>query len=118
MSQYVEGNTKSFIAGAAIGKHILVKLSSGKLAVAGATDEPLGSLEDESFADLDRRAVRLRSCAGSMKCVAGAAVAEMAVVYCKANGKVDDAADSSKRLGIAMEAAGADGDFIEVMPCG
>lgn len=116
MSQYVETPTKTFTAGAAIGKHILVKLSSSKLAVAGATEQPIGTLEDESFADGDVRAVRLLSAQGTIKCVAGAAVAEAAVVYGIAAGKVDDVADSNVRVGIALEAATADGDIIEVLP--
>jgi hypothetical protein len=117
MSQFIDGSLKSFTAGAAIGKHILVKLSSGKLAVAGSTEEPIGSLENESFADGDERAVRLRSCAGTMLCVAAGAIAEGAVVYCKANGKVDDVVDTDKRVGIALEAVTAANDLIEVMPC-
>jgi len=47
MSQYTEGPTKTFTAGAAIGKHVLVKLSSDLLAVAGLAEEYLGTLEDE-----------------------------------------------------------------------
>ncbi len=38
MSQFVDGNTKSFVAGGAIAQHLRVKISSGKLAVAGLTD--------------------------------------------------------------------------------
>lgn len=118
MSQYVETPTKAFTAGAAIGKHILVKLSSSKLAVAGLADEPIGALEDEAFADLNIRAVRLLSAQGTMKCVAANAVAEGSVVYGRASGKVDDVSTSSAvRIGVALEAATATDDVIEVLPC-
>ncbi len=117
MSQFVETATKAFTAGAAIGKHILVKISSSKLAVAGLAEQPIGTIEDEAFADLDVRAVRLLSAQGTLKCVAAAAVAEGAVVYGRAAGKVDDVSTSSAvKIGIAMEAAGAANDIIEVMP--
>jgi len=118
MSQYVETPTKAFTAGAAIGKHILVKLDTAKLAVAGLAEQAVGVIEDEAFADGDLRAVRLLSAQGTIKCVAAAAVAEAAVVYGRALGKVDDVSTSSAiRVGVALEAATAAGDIIEVLPC-
>lgn len=117
MSQYVNTPTKTFTAGAAIGKHILVKISSGKLAVAVLGNEPIGTIEDEAFADLDIRAVRLLSAQGTMKCVASGAFSAGAVVYGRAAGKIDDiSATSAIRVGIAMEDAAAAGDIVEVMP--
>lgn len=116
MSQFVEAPTRTFTAGAAIGKYILVKLSSDKLAVAGLAEEWIGVLENESFADLDKRAVRLRSAQGTMKCVASGAFSSAAVVYGRAAGKVDDISTSSAiRVGIALEAATAAGDIVEVL---
>lgn len=118
MSQYVETPTKAFTAGAALGKHTLVKLSSSKLAAAGLAEEPIGVLEDESFADGDVRAVRLLSATGTIKCKAANAITEGAVVYGRASGLVDDASGSSAiRIGIALEAATATNDIIEVLPC-
>lgn len=118
MNQYVEGPTKAFTAGAAIGKHILVKLSSGKLAVAGLGDEWLGTLEDESFADGDARSVRLRSAQGTIQCVASGAFSAGAIVYGRAAGKVDDISTTSAiRVGMALEAATAASDIIEVLIC-
>ena len=119
MSQFVNSPTKGFTAGAAIGKHILVKLSSGKLSVAALAEEPIGTLEDESFADLDIRSVRLLSAQGTIKCVASGAFSNGAVLYCRAAGKVDDISTSSAvRVGIALETATASGDIIEVLPAG
>ena len=117
MSQFVNTPTKGFTAGAAIGKHILVKLASGKLAVAALGEEFIGTLEDESFADLDIRTVRLKSAEGTIKCVASGAFANGAVVYGRAAGKVDDISTTSAvRVGIAMETVTASGDIVEVMP--
>ncbi|MEK6799843.1 MAG: hypothetical protein AABZ12_12830 [Planctomycetota bacterium] len=117
MSQYTEGNTKTFTAGAAIGQHLRVKLSSGKLAVAvaGVTDEPLeiGTMVNASFADLDLSAVRLRNAAGTCKMIAAGAVGAGVAVYGAAAGKISTTA-SGAALGISMEAAAADGDIIEV----
>ena len=117
MSQIVETPTKGFTAGGAIGKHILVKLSSGKLAVAALAEEFIGTLEDEAFADLNVRSVRLKSAQGTIKCVALTAFSVGAVVYGRAGGKVDDVSTSSAvRVGVALEAATAVNDIIEVMP--
>jgi hypothetical protein len=118
MSQFVETPTKAFTAGAAIAKYLRVKLSSGKLAVAGAgaSDEPveIGTIEDASFADGDVRPVRLRTAQGTAKMVAAGAVVQGVAVYGAASGKVDDVA-SGAAIGVSMEAAAADGDVIEVM---
>lgn len=118
MSQYVETPTKAFTAGAAIAKHLRVKLSSGKLAVAGvgASDEPveIGTMEDASFADLDVVSVRLRNAQGTVKMVAAEAISAGVVVYGAASGKVADTS-SGAQIGIALEAALADGDVIEVL---
>lgn len=117
MATYVEAPTRTFTAGAAIGKHILVKGSSAKLAVAGLAEEFLGTLEDQSFADGDMRAVRLKSAQGTIKCVAAGAFSQFAVVYGRAAGKVDDVSTSSAiRVGIALGAATAAGDIVEVLP--
>lgn len=118
MSQYVEGSSKSFTAGAAIGQHILVKVTSNALSVAGLAEEPIGTIEEASFASGDIRSVRLLSCKGTIRCVASGAFSQGAVVYGRALGKVDDIATSSAvRIGIALEAATAANDVVEVLPC-
>lgn len=119
MAQYVEGPTKSFTAGGAIAQFLRVKLTAGKLAIAGAgaTDGAveIGTIEDAAFADGDVKAVRLRNAQGTKKMVAAGAFSAGAAVYGAAGGKVDDAVSGSAH-GIAMEAATADGDVVEVMP--
>jgi hypothetical protein len=114
MSQYVETALRAFTAGAAIAKYLRVKLSSGKLAVAGATDVGLGTLEDASFADGDVRAVRLRSAQGTVKMVAAGAISAGADVWAAASGKVNDVGGAVYE-GVALDAAAADGDVIEVL---
>lgn len=113
MSQFVEGNTKTLEAGAAIAKNLRVVLSSGVLAAASATQRMLGTMEVASFASGDQVAVRLRTANGTRKMVASEAITAGNPVYAAASGKV--AADGSVLEGIALEAAGADGDVIEVM---
>lgn len=113
MSQFVETATKMFTAGAAIAMYLRVKLSAGLLAKAGSTDHELGTLESASFASGDVRAVRLRSAQGTCKMVAAGAITAGNPVYAAANGKID--ASGTVLLGIALEAAAADGDIIEVL---
>lgn len=116
MSQTHSGNM-TFTAGAAIAANLRVKLSSGKLAVAGVADKELGTLLGATFADLDLGTVSLRNEPGTKKMVAAGAIALGADVYTAASGKVNDtAASTSYLLGTALEAATADGDVIEVLP--
>ncbi len=115
MGQYVETPTRTFIAGAAIDPYRRVTLSSGKLALAGITTRELGTLEEESFADGDIRAVRLRTAQGTCKMVANAAISAGAAVFTAANGKIGPSASTAFKIGTALEAATADGDVIEVL---
>lgn len=114
MSQFVETPTKTYTAGAAIGQHLRVKLSNGKLAAAGASDVSIGTLEEASFADGDVRAVRLRTAQGTRKMVASEAITAGDPVYAAAAGKV--ASTGTVFEGNACEAAGANNDVIEVLP--
>src|SRR5690606_1672908 len=106
------------IAGGAIAQYLRVKLSSGKLAVAGAgaTDGAveIGTIERQAFADGDLVPVRLRHAGGTAKMVAAGAITQGVAVYGAASGKVS-ATESGDPIGIAVEGAGADGDIIEVM---
>ena len=118
MSQYNDSGLKTFTAGAAIGAHVRVMLTSGKLAVAGAGttdyDKEIGTTEYASFADGDPVTVRLRSKEGTRKMVAANPVAAGVAVYGAASGKVDDV-ESGTQLGVSLEAATATGDIIEVL---
>jgi hypothetical protein len=118
MSQYTDSGVKAFTAGAAIAQHLRVKISSEKLAAAGITDRDIGTLAEASFADLDVVPVNLANKQGTVKMVAAAAITMGALVYTAASGKVSVSAQTAYPIGIAMEAALADGDVIEVMRFG
>lgn len=117
MSQFVDGQTKTFIADEAIAINLRVKLDSdGKVTVAGLADKEIGTAVTPAFAAGDPVTVRLRTAAGTHKMIAIEALAVGATVYTEANGKVQDtAASTSFQVGVALEAAAADGDVIEVL---
>lgn len=114
MSQFVETPTKTFTAGAAIVQFLRVKLTSSKLATCGAEDGEIGTIEAESFADLDIRAVRLASAQGTAKMVANGAIAVGDTVYGASGGKVGTTVNSYL-IGIALDSASANNDIIEVL---
>ncbi|MFQ5493771.1 MAG: hypothetical protein ACE5EX_00155 [Phycisphaerae bacterium] len=115
MSQFVNSPTKAFTAGGAIGQYLRVKLTAGKLAIAGLTDKEIGTLEAAAFADGDVRAVRLAAAQGTAKMVAAGAISQGAEVFTAAGGQVSTSAVTGFAVGIALEAAAAAGDLIEVM---
>ena len=118
MSQFVEGPTRTFRAAAALGQFLRVKLSSGKVAVAGvgATDEPaeLGTMEIAALEADELVSVRLRNAPGTVKMVASGPITQGAAVYGAAAGKIS-ATTSGASIGRALETATADGDVIEVL---
>jgi len=114
MSQFVETACKTFTAGAARDQYLRVKRSGTDLATAGVNDASLGTQERESFATTDEVSVRLRTAQGSRKMMAAGAFSAGAKLYAAAAGKVDDVGYILE--GIALEAATADGDIVEVMP--
>jgi hypothetical protein len=113
---YIDGNTKTFTAGAAIAENLRVYLSSSKLAAAGATTIDIGTMTRASFTDGDIIAVRLCNASGTTKMVASKAITADSIVYTAASGKVsDEQASGASRVGIAITAASDDGDVIEVL---
>ena len=115
MTSFVDVNTRRFpTGGTAIARHLRVALSGGNLAAAGIADEDIGTIEYDVFTTDTEASVRLRTATGTRKMVAAGAVVAGAVVYAAAAGKIDDAV-SARRIGIALEAASADGDIIEVL---
>ncbi|TXH10542.1 MAG: hypothetical protein E6R03_15285 [Hyphomicrobiaceae bacterium] len=114
MSQETQDCVKTFTAGGARAQHRLVVLSSGVLAYADAYTPAIGRIEKATFASADTAGVRLLPGEGTFKLVASAAITTGAYVYQAANGKIDDVGFIP--VGIALEAASADGDIIEVLP--
>lgn len=98
----------------ALARFLRMKLSGGYVVVAGATDADLGTLEQRVLATESRAALVPRNAEGTVRMVAAAAVALYATVYGAAGGKVATTANTNP-LGVALEAATADGDEIEVL---
>jgi predicted RecA/RadA family phage recombinase len=117
MAEQIDGNYKSFPASAAIAQFARVKLESGGTVVtAGLAEKEIGTATRAAFAAGDIVPVKLSSAAGTHKMIAIEALAVGARVYTEASGKVQDtAASTSFQVGIAMTAAAADGDIVEVL---
>lgn len=116
MAQFDDSGFKTFIAAGAIAKYARVKISAAETVdVAGITDREIGIVTNQAFAAGDRVTVRLRSAPGTTKMIAAAAISAGALVYTAASGKCSVSASTAFILGHAMEAAGANGDIIEVL---
>ncbi len=116
MSQQVETPTRTYLASAALAKYRLMKLDgSGNLAYAGTSDTKLvGVLQVDALAVGDACAVRSLLSESTHKVVASEAITAGAACYNGADGKV--AASGSVLRGFLLEAAGADGDIVEMVP--
>jgi len=114
MSQYVHAPIRQFTAAATRAAHLRVYSNSGTLATAGASNMSIGVQEIESLATTDVVPVRLRTAEGTVKMTAAGAISAGNPVYAAAGGKV--ASSGTIVEGIALEAATANDDIIEVMP--
>jgi len=113
MSQYTEGNVKAFQSAEALAAFTRVKLdSAGDVLYADARDDCIGSTE-KAVADDTLCPVRLKSASGTRKLTASGAISIGDKVYGDADGKIT-ATPKGIGFGIALEAATADGDIIEV----
>lgn len=113
MSQYVESAVRQFTANAALGQHLRVtSLSTGKVALAEAGQMGVGTTENPATAADEIIGVRLNNAHGTRKVVANGAISEGSLVYTAASGKVGSS--GTVCYGVALEAATADGDVIEV----
>ena len=104
---------RAFEAGEALARGVRVKISSAKVVATGDNELGIGTTTQAAAADGDSVNVRLDN--WSVEGVAGAAIAQFAEVQAGANGKIITKA-AGARVGIALEAAAADGDFVEYMP--
>jgi hypothetical protein len=111
MSQFFATPTRPDTAAGAIAQHLRVK-TTGALAVAGSTDVELGTTEN-TVTGAGPATVRLRTAMGTAKMVASDAITKNNPVYAAAGGKV--APSGTVLIGIALEAASADNDVIEVL---
>jgi hypothetical protein len=90
-----------------------VKLTGGTVgAITAATDPAVGVLQNKPTVPGMVATVMID---GLSKCIASKAIGAGSPVYITANGKVTDTAASNKAVGIAEDAATADGDVISVL---
>lgn len=93
--------------------------SNGVAIVTGATDVILGWLQNKPTSGKAASIACAWGASGTVKAKAGGAIAEGAYVKLAASGKiVTGGAGSDRNWGIALEAATADGDVIEILPTG
>jgi hypothetical protein len=116
MSQYVNTLERTFTASAAISQYALVQLANtGKVSTNGLATRAIGIATRAAFADGDEITVRMFY--PTFKAIAKEAIAIAATLYTEAGGKVQDTAETtSLPMFIALEAATAENDIIEVMP--
>lgn len=117
MSQYNESGVKTFTATSAITQFSRVKLTSSSgsaVELAGAGESFIGITTADATAAGAPVSVILTSAGRTYKAVAAEALAAGAVIYGGAVGKVQDTA-SGTAIGVAIEAATADGDVIEIL---
>jgi len=111
---------KTFTASEAIAKKLRVSIVAASstdpvgVEIADATTHGIG-INEVVVASGDLCAIDLFSSGKSNEVVAAGAFAVGATIYPAAGGKVDDAV-SGVPLGIAVEAATADGDIVEIIP--
>ena len=113
MSQFIEAPVRADTCTGAVAKYLRVKTPAA-VALAGALDIAHGTMEKDVFA-AGPCSVRLRSCEGTKKMVAAAAITVGSYVYGAASGKISSVANGNV-VGVALEAAAANNDVIEVMP--
>lgn len=103
-------------------RYLLYKVGSdaAHIAVGGASDIPIGTIEDEKSAAELTVAVNLLGKGGTKIMVASEAIDAGERVFAAGSGKVQDLPGSTGtyyQVGIALTAASADGDKIEVLDC-
>ncbi len=112
MSKFFETACRPDVAAGAIAQYLRVK-TPGALALAGASDPMIGTMENPCL-EAGAATVRLRNAQGTRKMVADGAITAGNPVYAGASGKVS--ASGTVVEGRAMETVTADGDILEVMP--
>ncbi len=117
MSQYNDTGYKTFVCDEAIPIYSRVKLDSdGRVTIAGLANKEIGTATRSTFAAGESLTVKLRTAGGTHKMIAQEAIFAGDTVYTEASGKVQDtAASTAFQVGVALEAANADGDIIEVL---
>jgi hypothetical protein len=112
MSTQITGHVRSSTADAAITLHQVLKNTSTGVDVATAGTDKIVGVAQNAAATGEQVGVQFT---GTAKCIASAAISKGAWVTATTGGKVvTTVTDKNVVLGQALEAAAADGDFIEV----
>ncbi len=113
MAQYEDSGYGSVTLAATIAKALRVTVAG---ALAGLTDQDFGTTMAYGVSG-DVVGVSFVNKQGTQKATANGSISAGAKVYTAASGKVSSTQGTGAFLrGIAMEAATADGDIIEIMP--
>lgn len=114
--KWVDTGYVSFTASGTVTKHNVVKLSAADtVAQCGAGEAGIGVAMD-TVATTEQVQVKLFNAPGTFCCIAAGAISASSAVYTAAAGKVNDVQTGTGAiLGIAKNAATADGDYIEVL---
>ncbi len=117
MSQQTK-EIRYFTAGEALAAYRCVKLSSGTIVYADAADDQAWiGITQEACANGANVAVKLKTTASTFKVTAGEAFALGASLYSDADGKLADTDPTDGViLAVALEAATAEDDIVEVLP--
>lgn len=111
---------RTFIAGEDLGENICVKIESGttmdppEVVAAGAGEQHIG-VTQFAVADGSPVTVKITATPGTVEVVAADSFARGATLYGAASGKVSDTSSGSA-IGVAVEAATAANDIIEMAP--
>ena len=115
MAKQIDGNVGNFTAGGTIAQYARVNLTAaGVVGVADGTANSVGVARVAAVLN-DVIGVEFHSKAGTQKMIAAAAIGVGETVYAATAGKVTTTAGTLK-IGMALDAAAADGDLIEVLP--
>jgi hypothetical protein len=112
--QYTDETPISLPNSAAIARFRRVVMAAGVIALASASQMCLGVTQKQTQTTDAQAAIRTRNTDGTTVMVASGAITQYARVYAADSGKVS--ATGTIIEGIALQAAAADGDELEVLP--
>ena len=113
----VKNNTRTFVAGEALDAYMLVDIESDG-SVTKASETSVGTQIGYTIASTasgEAATISLVVGGGTSYAIADGAVAIGQVIYSAAGGKVSATGVGAQRIGLAVSAATADGDVIEVI---
>jgi hypothetical protein len=115
MSKQVNGPEITLIAGEDLVAFRRVKISGSTVVYAGAGETGCGTVQAVVDYSEDAHACIRLDVEGTSKMMASGVISAGAAVYAAASGKIS-ATVNGEQIGTALEASGANGDIIEVLP--